>query len=94
VPNHGERPTGEEFDRIATEYRARMAAVEDTAALDVAMYTLVVGQAVAEWQALLTAVQQLDHIGGGPVGYRGVSRAGRDRRADNRAGAVSGPVGR
>jgi dienelactone hydrolase len=73
VPNHGERPTGEEFDRIAAEYRARMAAGADTAALDTAMYTLVVGQAVAEWQAVLTAVQQLGHIGGGPVGYWGVS---------------------
>jgi dienelactone hydrolase len=50
-----------------------MAAGEDTAALDTAMYTLVAGQAVAEWQAILTAVQQLDHIGGGPVGYWGVS---------------------
>ncbi len=73
VPNHGGRPTDEEFDRIATEYRACMAAGEDTAALDTAMYTLVVGQTVAEWQAVLTAVQQLDHIGGGPVGYWGMS---------------------
>lgn len=73
VPNHGERPTDEEFDRLATEYRARRAAGEDTAALDTAMYTLVVGQTVAEWQAALTALQQLDHIGGGPVGYWGVS---------------------
>jgi dienelactone hydrolase len=72
VPNHGERPTDEEFDRIATEYRARIAG-EDTAALDTAMYTLMVGQTVAEWQAVLTAVQQLDHVGGGPVGYWGVS---------------------
>jgi hypothetical protein len=38
VPNHGEWSTDEEFDRIATEYRARMAAGEDTAALDTAMY--------------------------------------------------------
>jgi dienelactone hydrolase len=73
VPNHGERPTSEEFDRIAAEYRARAAAGEDTSALDTAMYTLVVGQAVADWQAVLTAVQQLGDIGGGPVGYWGVS---------------------
>jgi dienelactone hydrolase len=73
VPNHGERPTSEEFDRIATEYRARAAAGEDTAELDTAMYTLVVGQAVAEWQEVLTALQQLDSIGGGPAGYWGVS---------------------
>ena len=73
VPNHGERPTDEAFDRIAIEYRARAAAGEDTAELDTAMYTLVVGQAVAEWQSVLTAVQQLDYIGGGAVGYWGVS---------------------
>ncbi|MGX1471337.1 UNVERIFIED_CONTAM: dienelactone hydrolase [Streptomyces canus] len=73
VPNHGERPTDQEFDRIATEYRARTAAGEDTAALDTAMYTLVVGQTVTEWQAVLTALQQLDHIGDGPAGYWGVS---------------------
>ncbi|MGW2722647.1 dienelactone hydrolase family protein [Streptomyces sp. NPDC001492] len=73
VPNHGERPTDEEFDRIANEYRTRVAAGEDTAAQDIAMYTLIVGQAVAEWQAVLTSLQQLDHIGGGPVGYWGVS---------------------
>jgi len=73
VPNHGERPTSEEFDRIAAEYRARVAAGEDTAELDTAMYTLVVGQAVAEWQAVLTALQELDDIGAGSAGYWGVS---------------------
>ncbi|MEV1179318.1 alpha/beta hydrolase, partial [Nonomuraea sp. NPDC049784] len=73
VPNHGERPKSEEFNRIATENRARMAAGEDTAALVAAMHTLLTGQTVAEWQAVLTAVQQLDHVGEGPVGYRGMS---------------------
>jgi dienelactone hydrolase len=73
VPNHGERPTSEEFDRIAAEYRVRAAAGEETAELDTALYTLVVGQIVAEWQAVLIAAQRLDHIGGGPVGYWGVS---------------------
>jgi dienelactone hydrolase len=73
VPNHGERPRDEEFDRIATENRARMAAGEDTAALIVAMHNLLAGQTVAEWRAVLTAVQQLDHVGAGPVGYWGMS---------------------
>ena len=73
VPTHGERPTDEAFDRIAAEYRARAAAGQDTAELDTALYTLVVGQAVAEWQAVLTAAQQLENIGGGPAGYWGVS---------------------
>ncbi|MEV0145163.1 MULTISPECIES: alpha/beta hydrolase [unclassified Nonomuraea] len=73
VPHHGERPKDEEFTRIATENRARMAAGEDTAALVVAMHTLLAGQTVAEWQAVLTALQALDHVGEGPVGYWGMS---------------------
>src|SRR5271170_438507 len=43
VPNHGERPKDEEFDRIATEIRARMAAGEDPAASVAAMHTLLAG---------------------------------------------------
>ncbi len=73
MPNHGERPVSVEFGRIAGEYRARIAAGEDTAGLDTALYTLVAGQAVAEWQEVLTAAQQLDSVGGGPAGYWGVS---------------------
>ncbi|QUC58710.1 alpha/beta hydrolase [Streptomyces sp. A2-16] len=73
VPYHGERPTDEEFDRLATEYRAHAAAGADTAELDTALYRLVVGQTVTDWRAVLTAVQRLDHVGAGPVGYWGVS---------------------
>jgi dienelactone hydrolase len=73
APNHGERPKSEEFGRIAAENRARMAAGQDSSEVIVAMHTLLAGQAVAEWQAVLTAVQQLDHVGGGPAGYWGVS---------------------
>ena len=73
APNHGERPKDLEFDRIATENRPRMAAGEDPAALIAALHTLVAGQAVAEWQAVLTAIQQLGHVGAGPVGYWGMS---------------------
>lgn len=73
VPNHGERSTDAEFDRLAAEYGARVAAGEDTTSLDTSLYTLVVGQTVADWQAVLTAVQRLDHVGVGPVGYWGMS---------------------
>jgi dienelactone hydrolase len=73
VPNHGERPKNEEFDRIATENHARMAAGEDSAPLVAALHNLVAKQTVAEWRAALTAVQELDHVGAGPVGYWGVS---------------------
>ncbi|MFF7952685.1 dienelactone hydrolase family protein [Streptomyces griseorubiginosus] len=73
VPHHGERSTAPEFDRLAAEHRARVTAGEDTASLDTALYRLVVGQTVADWQAVLTAVQHFDHVGGGPVGYWGMS---------------------
>lgn len=73
APNHGDRPKDEEFVRVATENRARMGAGEDTAALVAALHELMAGQAVAEWQAVITAVQELDHVGAGPVGYWGVS---------------------
>lgn len=73
APNHGDRPKDEEFVRVVTENRARMVVGEDTAALVAAMHDLMAGQAVAEWQAVITAVQELDHVGAGPVGYWGMS---------------------
>jgi dienelactone hydrolase len=76
VPNHGERQKDAEFDRIASENQARVAAGEDAAALVAALHALVAGQVVAEWQAVLTAVQQLSQVGAGPVGYWGVSMGG------------------
>jgi dienelactone hydrolase len=76
APNHGERPKNPEFDRIASENQARMAAGEDPAELVAAMHALVAGQVIAEWQAVLTALQQPGHVGAGPAGYWGVSMGG------------------
>jgi dienelactone hydrolase len=73
APHHGDRPKDEEFVRIATENRARMAAGEDPAALVAALHDLLAGQAVAEWRAVITAVQALDRVGAGPAGYWGMS---------------------
>ncbi|MFF5245905.1 alpha/beta hydrolase [Streptosporangium sp. NPDC000095] len=73
APNHGERRKSERFLRFAGDMRARMAAGEDPAGLVAAMHDLLAEQAVADWQAVLTAVQELDHVGAGPVGYWGVS---------------------
>jgi dienelactone hydrolase len=73
APNHGDRPKDEEFVRVASENRARMASGEDTAALVAALHDLLAGQAVAEWQAVITSVQALDRVGAGPVGYWGMS---------------------
>jgi len=73
APHHGDRPKDEEFVRIATENRARMAVGEDPAALVAALHDLLAGQAVAEWQAVITAVQALDRVAAGPAGYWGMS---------------------
>jgi dienelactone hydrolase len=73
VINHGDRHKDEEFDRIAAENGARMAAGEDRAELVAAMHALAAGPTTADWQAVLTEVHQLDQVGGGPVGYWGVS---------------------
>jgi dienelactone hydrolase len=73
VPGHGDRPADEEYDRIATGNQARVAAGEDLAPLIARFQALVARQTVPEWQAVLDAVQELDHVGAGPVGYWGVS---------------------
>ena len=73
VPNHGDRPMDESLNRIATENQARADAGEDLARLIAEFHALVARRTVPEWRAVLEAVQQLDHVGAGPVGYWGVS---------------------
>jgi dienelactone hydrolase len=73
VPGHGDRPKDEEYDRIATENQARVEAGEELAPLIAGFHALVARQTVPEWQAVLDAVQELGHVGAGPVGYWGVS---------------------
>ncbi|MFG1761680.1 dienelactone hydrolase family protein [Micromonospora echinofusca] len=73
VPGHGDRPKDEEYDRIATENQARVDAGEELAPLIADFQALVARQTVPEWRAVLDAVQDLDHVGAGPVGYWGVS---------------------
>ena len=73
VPGHGDRPTDEEYDRIATENQARVDAGEELAPLIAGFQALVARQTVPEWRAVLDAVQELDHVGASPVGYWGVS---------------------
>src|SRR5205823_13313170 len=65
VPNHGDRPRDEQFARTAAENRARMVAGEDITARIAALHTLLAGQTVPEWQAVVTAVQELDGVGTG-----------------------------
>ncbi|MFE0206586.1 dienelactone hydrolase family protein [Streptomyces sp. NPDC058985] len=73
APNHGDRPKDEKFGRIAAEMRAGMAAGGNPSGLVAGMHNYLAPQAVAEWQAVLTAVQHLDQVGVGPVGYCGMS---------------------
>ncbi|MEU9482494.1 alpha/beta hydrolase [Streptomyces decoyicus] len=73
VPGHGDRPMDEEYHRIATENQARVDAGEEVAPLIAGFQALVARQTVPEWRAVLDAVQQLEHVGAGPVGYWGVS---------------------
>ncbi|WP_411133697.1 alpha/beta hydrolase family protein [Streptomyces sp. C10] len=73
VPGHGDRPKDEEYDRIATENQARLAAGEELAPLIAGFQALVARRTVPEWRAVLDAVQELTYVGAGPVGYWGVS---------------------
>ncbi|MER7830829.1 alpha/beta hydrolase [Streptomyces sp. NPDC095602] len=73
VPAHGDRPRVEEYDRIATENQARLEAGEELAPLIAGFQALVARQTVPEWRAVLDAVQEIEHVGAGPVGYWGVS---------------------
>jgi dienelactone hydrolase len=73
VPGHGDRPKHEEYHRIATENQARVNAGEDLAPLIAGFQALVARQTVPEWRAVLDALQDLEHVGAGLVGYWGVS---------------------
>jgi dienelactone hydrolase len=73
APNHGDRPTDSTLDRIAAENQARAEAGEDMGPLIAGFQALVARQTVPEWQAVLDAVQRLEPVGPGPVGYWGVS---------------------
>ncbi|MEU7909063.1 alpha/beta hydrolase [Actinoplanes sp. NPDC049118] len=73
VPAHGDRPEDAEYDRIARENQARVEAGEELAPLIAGFQALVARRTVPEWRAVLDAVQELDHVGAGPVGYWGVS---------------------
>ncbi|PZG50469.1 alpha/beta hydrolase [Spongiactinospora gelatinilytica] len=73
VPDHGDRPKQEKYQRIATEIQARAQAGDDPAPLIAEFQALVARQTVPEWQAVLDAVQALEYVGVGPVGYWGVS---------------------
>ncbi|WP_030395183.1 dienelactone hydrolase family protein [Kitasatospora purpeofusca] len=73
VPGHGDRPVEEDYNRLAIANQERIAAGADPGPLLAEFHALVARRTVPEWQAVLDAVQRLDHVGAGPVGYWGVS---------------------
>jgi dienelactone hydrolase len=73
APAHGGRPRTEEHNRLIGEMRNRMQTGEDVAPVLAEFHTLIAGQSVPEWRAVVDAVQDLDHVGAGPVGYWGLS---------------------
>jgi dienelactone hydrolase len=73
VPGHGDRPRNEEHNRIIAEMRTRAQTGGELTPLLAGFHALLAGQTVPEWQAVLDAVQELDHVGAGPVGYWGMS---------------------
>ena len=73
APTHGDRPRTEEHNRLIGEMRNRMQTGEDVAPVLAEFHTLIAGQSVPEWRAVVDAVQDLDHVGAGPVGYWGLS---------------------
>jgi dienelactone hydrolase len=73
APGHGDRLRSEEHDRIIAEMRSRAQTGGELTPVLAEFHTLLAGQSVPEWRAALDAVQQLDHVGAGPVGYWGMS---------------------
>jgi dienelactone hydrolase len=67
VPNHGDRPTDDRYQSIATDIQTRVDSGEELAPLLADFQALVAEQTVPEWQAVL------DHLEFGPVGYWGIS---------------------
>ncbi|WP_026005073.1 dienelactone hydrolase family protein [Streptomyces sp. AA1529] len=73
VPGHGDRPQEDEYERLAAENQARVAAGEELAPLIADFQARVARRTVPEWRSVLDALQDLESVGSGPVGYWGVS---------------------
>ena len=73
APGHGDRPRAEQDDRFFAGIRERMAAGEPVSPAVARDNAERAARAVPEWQATLDALQKLDWVGAGPVGYWGVS---------------------
>lgn len=70
APGHGERITPEEAERMRELRRTGLRQMTPERLRQMAARN---AQAVGEWKATLDAVQELDYVGRGPVGYWGLS---------------------
>jgi dienelactone hydrolase len=70
APGHGERISKEEAAAIREQRRAGPMQMTPEHRRELAARS---GRAVADWKATLDAVEKLDYVGAGPVGYWGVS---------------------
>jgi dienelactone hydrolase len=73
APAHGDRPRTEEHHRVIAEMRNRMQTGGTVTPVLAELHALLADQSVPEWRAVLDAVQALDNVGTGPVGYWGIS---------------------
>jgi dienelactone hydrolase len=73
APAHGDRAPDEDHRRLLAEMRARLQSGADPSPVLAELHTLLASQSVPEWRAVLDAVQELDDVGPGPVGYWGLS---------------------
>ncbi|MER6949460.1 alpha/beta hydrolase [Nonomuraea sp. NPDC000554] len=73
APSQGDRPTSAQAARFATEIRQRITEGGSVGALVAREMARRAVQAVPEWRATLDALQTLDFVGEGPVGYWGLS---------------------
>lgn len=73
APGHGERTPTAEHERLIAPLRAAMAAGDPVGPAVADMNAAMARWTVPEWTATLDALQELDDVGAGPVGYWGVS---------------------
>ncbi|WP_320067577.1 dienelactone hydrolase family protein [Micromonospora sp. RTGN7] len=73
APAHGDRPRSAEFDRVTAELRTRMQTGQEATPVYAEFHALLAAQSVPEWRAVVDAVQEVDHVGTGRVGYWGLS---------------------
>ncbi|MBV1850710.1 dienelactone hydrolase family protein [Catellatospora tritici] len=73
APGHGDQPRTPELDRAFTDMRTRAAAGEPMFELVAGLHTMLAERSVPQRRSVLDAVAELDRVGGGPVGYLGMS---------------------